>query len=481
MSIRLRIILSYLVIIGVGFYFLVKKFSDPEEIKPRYMESVEEPMVDTAHLLASFLEGEIREGRLEVNRFRDAFKRAATREFVAQIYAKTKTSLDFHVYVTDAGGRVVFDSRDGRAEGQDFSQWRDVYLTLRGKYGARSTKEDPRDSTSSVLYVAAPIMDGDAIAGVITVSKPQRSMARFMEETRQSTIYRGVMAALAVVAVGSIFATWLTRPIQRLTGYAKALRDGRRVLLPKLGSSEIAALGRTIEDLRDALEGRKYVENYVQVLTHEIKSPVAAIRGAAELLREPMLPEQRDRFLGNIQAETVRLQEIVDRLLLLSAVEAKKTLDEKRPVDLAATMRHALEGVRSQAESKGIELQVCVAPGDCRVEGDAFLLEKAMANLLQNAIAFSPPSEKVTVALECREGVCVLTVRDHGPGIPEYAVPRVFERFFSLPRPDTGKKSSGLGLAFVREVATLHRGTAALENVPDGGVAARLELPAQGA
>lgn len=480
MSIRFRIMLSYLVITGVGFYYLVRKLADPEEIKPRYMESVEEPMVDTSHLFASILEGEIREGRLDPSQFREAFKRAAARQFVAQIYSKTKTSLDLHVYVTDADGMVVFDSRDGRAEGQDYSQWRDVYLTLHGKYGARSTKEDPEDPASSVLYVAAPIMNGQSIAGVLTVSKPQRSMATFMEETRWDIISRSVLAALGVVVVGSVFATWLTHPIHRLTGYAKALRDGRRVGLPNLGSSEIAALGRTIEDLRDALEGRKYVENYVQALTHEVKSPVAAIRGAAELLKEPMAPEQRDRFLGNIEAETVRLQEIVDRLLLLSALEAKKTLDERRPVNLADSLRMALESVHAQAAAKGVQIE-SITSGEVLVEGDPFLIEKALANLLQNAVAFAPQGGSVRAVLESRAGFCAVCVTDNGPGVPDYALPRVFERFFSLPRPDTGKKSSGLGLAFVREVATLHRGSVTLANAPGGGAVARFELPVPGA
>lgn len=478
MSIRLRILISYLVIIGAGFFYLVRKLADPEEIKPRYMESVEEPMVDTAHVLAAFLETEIREGRLDAGRFRDAYQRSSTRQFVAQIYSKTKTALDLHVYVTDDRGMVVFDSRDGRAEGQDYSQWRDVHLTLRGKYGARSTKEDPADPASSVLYVAAPIMNGETIAGVITVSKPQRSMATFMEETRRRIVQRGLIAGAAVVLVGSVFATWLTHPIQRLNEYARALRDGRRVALPKLGASEIATLGRTIEDLRDALEGRKYVENYVQVLTHEIKSPVAAIRGAAELLREPMSRDDREKFLGNIQAETLRLQEIVDRLLLLSAVEAKKTLDERKPVCLAAILGKAVESVRSQTGAKQIELRVSVAGDPCEVEGDAFLLEKAIVNLLQNAIAFSPAGGLVTVTLRRQGGACILSVTDNGPGVPNYALTRVFDRFFSLPRPDTGKKSSGLGLAFVREVALLHQGAVNLENAPEGGAVATLDLPA---
>jgi len=324
MSIRFRILLSYLLVIGLGFFYLVKKLIDAEEIEPRYMQSVEEPLVDTSMYLASLLEAEIDAGRIDISSFRTAFDRAANRKFIAQIFSKEKTTLDLDVYITDARGIVLFDSRNGQGRRGELSQWRDVFLTLRGKYGARSTRENDDDDTSSVLYVAAPVMDGEQIAGVLTVCKPQWSMANFMEQTRKRIIFLGALAAGAAVVLGSLVATWLTSPIQKLTNYAKALRDGRRVPLPKLGATEMATLGRTIEDLHDALEGRNYVENYVQALTHEIKSPVAAIRGAAELLHEPMSPEQRDEFLGNIQAETIRVQEIVDRLLLLSAVEAKR-------------------------------------------------------------------------------------------------------------------------------------------------------------
>ncbi|RYD74655.1 MAG: two-component system sensor histidine kinase CreC, partial [Verrucomicrobiaceae bacterium] len=357
MSIRKRIVLSYLLIIGVGFFYLIKKITDAKEIKPRYMESVEESMVDMAHLLASVVEAEIHDGYMDPDRFREAFRRASMRDFVAQIYSKRKTSVDLHVYITDANGIVVFDSDSAGAEGEDYSKRNDVYLTLRGKYGARSTRSDPSDPTSSVLYVAAPIRDGERIVGVLTVSKPQRSMATFMDQTRQRIIWMGVIAATVVVVVGSIFSTWLTQPIRRLTDYAKAVRDGQRVSLPKLGTSEVAALGRTIEGMRDALEGRKYVENYVQALTHEIKSPVAAISGAAELLREEMPTEQRDRFLGNIQAETIRIQEIVDRLLLLSAVEAKKTLDEQTSIAADDILREAVASVEAQAAGKKITLE----------------------------------------------------------------------------------------------------------------------------
>jgi two-component system sensor histidine kinase CreC len=330
-----------------------------------------------------------------------------------------------------------------------------------------------------VLFVAAPIMNGESIVGVISISKPQKSMAAFMEETRRNIFIMGGIAAAAVVLVGTVLSIWITWPIQRLADYARAVRDERRVPLPYLGTSEIGSLGRAFEEMRDALDGRKYVEHYVQTLTHEIKSPVAAIRGAAELLHENMPPEQREKFLGNIEAETVRIQEIVDRLLLLSAVEAKRALDDQKEINLETVTQRALASIAPQAEAKNISLATNLSDAACTVCADEFLLEKAILNLLQNAIAFAPAGGKVSIALQQRGDSCELRVEDNGPGIPDFAQARVFERFFSLPRPDTGKKSSGLGLAFVREVASLHRGTIELKNGETSGAIATLHLPRQ--
>ncbi len=356
-----------------------------------------------------------------------------------------------------------------------------MFLTLRGKYGARSTREVPDDPTSSVLFVAAPIMGGDNIAGVLTVSKPQKSMATFMEETRRKIFIMGAVAATLVVLAGAALSTWITRPIHQLTNYARAVRDERRVPLPKLGTSEIGSLGRAFEEMRDALDGRKYVENYVQTLTHEVKSPVAAIRGAAALLHEAMPAPERDKFLANIETETMRIQEIVDRLLLLSAVEAKRALDERKPIDLGETLRNALASISAQAEAKQIALTTDIPSEPAVVSADEFLLEKAILNLLQNAIAFAPAGGKVHASLQRNDRGFLLRVKDNGPGIPDFAQARAFERFFSLPRPDTGKKSSGLGLTFVREVALLHRGSIELRNGDAGGAIAELILPARSA
>jgi two-component system sensor histidine kinase CreC len=110
--------------------------------------------------------------------------------------------------------------------------------------------------------------------------------------------------------------------------------------------------------------------------------------------------------------------------------------------------------------------------------GSRFLLRQAVANLLDNAIDFSPAGGRLTLSLERTAATVCLCIRDQGPGIPDYALPRLFERFYSVPRPDTGERSSGLGLNLVQEAARLHRGTIELRNLSEAGAEARLCLPA---
>jgi two-component system sensor histidine kinase CreC len=112
------------------------------------------------------------------------------------------------------------------------------------------------------------------------------------------------------------------------------------------------------------------------------------------------------------------------------------------------------------------------------VRGDPFLLRQALVNLLDNAADFAPPGSAVDLRIERSGSRWQVTVSDRGPGLPDYALPRAFERFYSLPRPDGGSRSSGLGLSFVRQVAELHGGEATLANRDGGGAVATLSLPA---
>src|SRR5262249_54318300 len=153
----------------------------------------------------------------------------------------------------------------------DYSQWNDVLRALRGEYGARSTRDDPRDPNTSVAYVAAPILRDGQIVGAVGVGKPKRNVDQFVRAARQKILIAGVLAAALAILLGIVLSAWVTRPMQTLTRYARAVQAGERVTLPTLGRNEIGVMGAAMEDMRTALAGKEYNERYVQTLTHELK------------------------------------------------------------------------------------------------------------------------------------------------------------------------------------------------------------------
>jgi two-component system sensor histidine kinase CreC len=190
---------------------------------------------------------------------------------------------------------------------------------------------------------------------------------------------------------------------------------------------------------------------------------------------------QRQRFLQNIQRETQRIQEVVDRMMELTALESRRVLERVQPVALRALLEELVHATAGAAAPRHIQLE-WLAPKDFTVEGDPFLLRRAVTNLLDNALDFAPEHSVVQLALSKRGRFALIDVRDQGTGIPSYASDKVFEKFYSLARHHTQKKSTGLGLSFVKEIAALHHGRIELINRPDSegsGALAMLFLPAR--
>jgi two-component system, OmpR family, sensor histidine kinase CreC len=309
------------------------------------------------------------------------------------------------------------------------------------------------------------------------VGKPVQSFGQFVEAARRKTIYVGVYSAVAVLVLAFIVSVWLVRPFGMIADYVRYVRSQRHINLPGLGRRALGVIGAAYEEMRDALAGRNYVADYVQTLTHEVKSPLSAIRGAAELLQEPgMSPEQRQKFLGNITRETERIQEMVDRMMELTALETRGCLEHVRNVAIAPLLQECVAAAQDAAGPRQVRVALDVRD-HATVEGDPFLLRRAVSNLLDNAIDFSPAGGQVCVSLARSSRGCRIDVQDAGPGIPDYAQEKVFEKFYSLARPHSRKKSTGLGLSFVREIAALHHGRIELTNGEGGGAVAMLSLP----
>jgi two-component system, OmpR family, sensor histidine kinase CreC len=477
MRISLRILLGYFLIVGLAAYFVLSVFQ--QEVKPGVRQALEDSLVDAANLLAELAAPELAAGRLADGDFARAVAAYRQRQVDATIWERRKRSLDYRVYVTDDRGRVVFDSA-GEAVGQDYSRWNDVYLTLQGRYGVRTSPVSPADPDNTVMHVAAPVRDPDGrIIGALTVARPNLTVAPIVERSERRIRLAGYLLLGLSALIGAYFTWRLTRSINRLRTYAREVAEGRKTRPPPSASPEIAELGRALEAMREKLDGKQYVEDYVHSLTHELKSPLAAIRGAAELLEEDLPAVQRSRFLANILGQCERLQGIAERMLALATLEHRQQLQAPQILDLAPLLEGVVEAAHPRLAARGLAVDSRFDLA-ARVRCEVFLLQGALANLLDNAIDFAPAGSRLELLLTADAQSATVTLRDHGPGIPDYALPRVFERFYSLPRPDGRPKSTGLGLAFVAEVVKLHRGEVTLRNHPEGGVEVTVRLPLAG-
>src|SRR5262245_44296396 len=475
MRLGVILFLAHILILAICFSYPLEQAVT--RLRVAYLESAEEPLVDTANILAASVGQALERGNFSVDDIYRVFEDARGRNVAAQIYQMRKNTVDLSVYITDAKGIVLFDSDNRETIGQDFSMWRDVKLTLEGQYGARVRRNPEDPAAPAALFVAAPVRLHGDIVGVLTVMKPTTNIAAFVAAAQPRIFRIGAISLAGAIILGMVVSMWINGQVGRLTRYANDVRAGLRVPFPKLAPTELKTMGIAFEKMREALEGRAYVEQYVGALTHEIKSPISAIRGAAEILEGPSVsPEQRARFLSNIQGETRRIQELVDRMLKLTELETRRVLGSRVPVDLAGMVRGILEAAEPALAKKQLRVEVDV-PSGMTLLGDSLLIHLAISNLVENAIDFSPAEGRIAVTCT-REGASIeLCIDDEGPGIPEFARSRIFEQFFSLQRPETGKKSTGLGLNFAKEVAVLHEGKVDVNNLPERGLRARLILP----
>lgn len=428
------------------------------DVRRRYVESMRRTLGDTAVFLAAFSAEGVTDGE----------------DWLRRLTALPAKADLLRIFGTDLESRVLFDSASGRDVGQVYT-WPD---RGGGPHASENYTLANVAETGNELRVRAPVRRNGALLGWVGVGRPLSSVAAGIAQARVELLKYAGGIALVMVVAGWWIAARLTRSLERLTDYAVAVRDGRSATPPASRAAEIAALSRAFEEMRVTLEGKAHVERYTQALAHEFKAPLSAIRGAAELLGEEMPREERARFIANLRAESQRMQRIVDRLLELSALEARREPKNFAVLDLREVAREAVSDARALAEQRRLSLTL-VEDVTVLVKGDKFLLAQATGNLVQNALEFTPAGGaiKITVTVQPAARRAVIAVEDTGPGVPAYALARVFERFYSLPRPDSGRKSSGLGLSIVREIARLHGGDIALENRVEGGARAVLSVP----
>lgn len=343
------------------------------------------------------------------------------------------------------------------------------------KVGGRHTRTDWRIRVSrlpngQILLIGIPTRDADSAI---------HHLAKV--ETIVSII---ALAAVGLLAHRSIRSG--LRPLEEISGTARAIGAGdlsRRVVRAE-PRTEVGRLGQALNDMlgqietafreREASEER--LRRFIADASHELRTPVATVRGYAELFRRGAAerPDDLAKTMARIEAEAERMGALVDELLLLARIDQGRPL-EREPVDLARIAAEAVAGTRAVEPGRPIGLE---ASDVAVVLGDAMRLRQVLDNLLANVRRHTPAGAPATVRIGVADGQVEIAVTDHGPGLTEDQCARVFERFYRTDHSRSREHGgAGLGLSIVAAVAEAHDGTVGVTSVPGEGTTFVIRLP----
>ena len=308
--------------------------------------------------------------------------------------------------------------------------------------------------------------------------------------------YRAIGTAFGfLLLIVSALSIWITitsalRPLKEVERTASAVSAGdiSQRLPQRAGKTEVARINTALNSMLDSLElafGQRgkaldQMRRFVSDASHELRTPLASVRGYAELYRMGALSKKKDLTdaMNRIEAEAVRMTELVENLLVLARLDEKLEL-AKSPTDLVAITNEAAKGVTLNT---GVKVTVTTLPGEPLksfvANVDTSSIRQVIVNLLTTAARCSPKGKPVVAAFGVADGKSVIEVRDSGPGVPENLRDKIFERFY---RADNSRNretgGSGLGLAIAKAIVERHGGSIVANETPGGGATFRVELP----
>lgn len=339
---------------------------------------------------------------------------------------------------------------------------------------------------SQVLTVRAPIGEPEAPLGYVEVQAGIEPSAEILGAAIRAFTAAGLAAALLAGLLGLAMGEALSRPIRRLAQAAVQMGEGNLgIRAPEAGPLELRHLAVELNRMAERLQGtfaalareRDALRHFITDASHQLRTPLTALRTFLELLQGPAAedPEARAAFLAESQAQVDRLTWITHNLLDLSRLEAGLISLDLAPHALDDLLRAAVSLFREGAARKGITLSLDLPPEPVEGVWDRWRLEMALANLLDNAVKFTPPGGRIVIGARLEGPRVRIWVEDNGPGIDPEDLPHIFERFYR--GRNAPAEGSGLGLAIVRWIAEAHGGQVAVHSQPGQGSRFELILP----
>jgi two-component system phosphate regulon sensor histidine kinase PhoR len=399
------------------------------------------------------------------------------------------------ITVIRSDGRVWIDSEANAAEMENHRMRPEVREALAGRPG--SSIRHSATIGIDFLYVAVPWGPPGAVArDAIRVAVPLERVDSQVNLVRWKILVSTCVAFVPAFIIAALLARWISRRFGTIVAYTAQLAKGNfRARLPDDIGGEFGLLAHTLNDTASHLQSaseqleREHTElekvervrkDFVINVSHELRTPLASIQGYTETLMDGALedPENNMRFLGIIRHNAERLARLTEDLLTLSRVEQKRQRFEFAGHIVNGFLKEAFEIIRPLAEKNAVSLELDPAPEDAEAWCDSEAVSQILANLLDNAIKYTPPGGRITVGARPAGDFVEIYVRDTGIGIPEEDVPRLFERFYRVDKARSREMGgTGLGLSIVKHLVGAHKGTVRVESHVGRGSTFIFSLP----
>jgi len=450
------------------------------------IESAKSVMVEVSSLMSRVASQNNKDGEIDLETFETLIVNYL-RSQRNTIDKNTPQKLEnLAIYVTDKDGLLVLDSR-GLTLGTDMREINEVGSALSGISDTTNIiveeSRGPRKARGAVIeyflqsrYLNAsnPIYgDRGEILGAVVVVAP------LIDLMGENYLLRFIFYIFVIALLFGFLGSYrISRNINRVQKYTSNLFSGEDVLMPDL-NNQFNKLARTIRDARADVELKDDVEQYIDTLAHELRTPITGIQLTAENLLSPMTDKQRKRFVENILESNKHMDLLVNRLLDLSRIERREALKNVETLKIKEVIQRVLKAPSREKTilDKGLKIDIQIN-SNASLKAEKILLEQAIGNIINNALDFSPSSGTITIKASQTNAAISIIVLDDGPGIPPQVINKLFTRFFSVSRPDTGVRGNGLGLRFVRKIMKLHGGEVSLQNrFIQQGAEAKLRFP----
>ncbi|HZJ58561.1 MAG TPA: HAMP domain-containing sensor histidine kinase [Clostridia bacterium] len=480
-SLRWRIAIAYLILIGIGF--VVTNLSIIKVFENRQIHDKQERFrayaVQVAQVISKDYSGSNTEMKENI-----IFDISQLGEDIMYREGGQPT----RILILDANGIVDFDSYN------DLSDHGFLKRNLRNDFPIiddllAGNDVDPTalhigDRFSDqkwVMYSYSPIIyESQKVTGAVILSTSLSDIGEILEAIG-AMLYRSSLVIIAFVILISIgISAYITRPIKSLTDVIRKMGQGhlgQRVKVRSVG--EFRELGEAFNIMSEKLENLDRARSeFVSNASHELKTPLSAIKVLAESLIHMggEVPEIYIEFLGDINKEIDRLNAVITDLLSLVEIDAHDKMGEKKVVDLARLVVRTVGGLRVLAEGKNISLETAIGSGS--TTGNVVRLQQAVSNLVDNAIKYTPEGGRVSVDLYREEDQAIIKISDTGIGIPPEDIPHIFDRFFRVDKARSRYTGgTGLGLSITHRIILLHGGSIKVDSKEGRGTTFSISLP----